>query len=256
MPVAPVRAHVMQLRAYGISWRRLSELSGSSISFVRALVEGYRTAERYGQLPDGVDAEVAARLRWIQPELRFAGPKDQIESAGSRRRLQALIAAGWSAPLLAEKLSTTRGYVRDMAVGTRRFLPDHVHRIERLHRALWDQPPPRSEQYEKLAYARALSMARRYDWVTTLAWDDIDRDEAPARLSDAGGEETNAPDETAVIELMAGRRVPAARADYLAAIDRLTARDVSQTEIGERIGWSQARVSKVLSRARDEARAN
>lgn len=103
-----------------------------------------------------------------------AGRPRLIEAIGSRRRLQALVAIGWTYPKIAERLGTS---------------PDLVHRIvsryELIRRsaaaeisALYDQMsmelPPRDTRQQKRDASYAQTVARKHGWAPPLAWDDID----------------------------------------------------------------------------------
>jgi len=102
------------------------------------------------------------------------------DAAGTRRRLQALMRAGWSLGLLSARLGCSR-----QLLNKRLHLRSHVtvataRAVAALYDELWDQAPPERDRFEK----RAATMARRYaverGFVPPLAWDDDTIDDPAA----------------------------------------------------------------------------
>jgi predicted transcriptional regulator len=98
---------------------------------------------------------------------------------GPRRRLQALVATGWSQSRLARELGLTRANFGSMmrcdqvTAGTARAVGE-------LYDRLWNQPPPEHGQRTRIAASRARNYAAERGWVPPLAWDD-DAIDDPAR---------------------------------------------------------------------------
>lgn len=119
---------------------------------------------------------------WRNHMLR-AGRADTLDSTidgrGTRRRLHALQALGWSGTVLAHHLG-----VDDALVG-RWSRAEHVTRstatrVAALYERLSGSVPPARTPAEKVSVTKARRHAARNGWVTPLAWDDIDTDEHPA----------------------------------------------------------------------------
>jgi hypothetical protein len=106
----PIRAHVTQLAAAGLSLRRIAELSGVSRGCIDALMRGKPAR---GRAPSHrIRAATAARLLLVTP---YSGqPADRTartNAAAARRRLQELIALGWSMSRIAEQLHCTHSHI-------------------------------------------------------------------------------------------------------------------------------------------------
>ena len=100
-----------------------------------------------------------------------------MPATGTHRRIQALVATGWSQAKIGGRLGMTPA---NFAAMMRR---DQVTAAtERAARAvydeLWNRPPPETGQREKIAAARARNYARANGWAPPLAWDE-DQLDAP-----------------------------------------------------------------------------
>src|SRR5918997_111026 len=94
----PVREHIAALRAAGIGVERIAHLAGLSVSHIRELAE-----HSYGDSPitRRVRPDTAARVLGVGMGDPGGAPRGRVDAPGPRRRLQALIALGWTAKLLA-----------------------------------------------------------------------------------------------------------------------------------------------------------
>ena len=95
----PVRAHLRELRADGLSLQRIAELSGVGQGTLSALV--YRAPAGQPVPPARVRADTQRRLLAVRFDLASVAAGRRIDATGTRRRLQALTALGWSASCLA-----------------------------------------------------------------------------------------------------------------------------------------------------------
>lgn len=102
---------------------------------------------------------------------RILDGKDvRVSGIGSSRRLQGLAVVGWSATEIANRLGAhgpNIGRIRrgDAATVQR----GSALAIERLTKELVDQKPPKTRHTVSVQ-----NYARRFGWVSVLAWDDID----------------------------------------------------------------------------------
>lgn len=233
---AAVRDHVLALSSVGIGRRRLAELAGVSESAIQAL----RTTKRglpVRRVTRAVgDAILAVPL--------FAEPARGVPTLarGTHRRLQALIARGWSEMQLSRELGLTSNnmptwFDRD------RVSQDKADAVAALYERLWDQHPPTATPAARGAVTRSLNFARRNGWVPPLAWDDIDNDDAPAQPDDDGGI-----DHVAVTLALAGEHVSLTPAERRECVRRLHAERWSDGRIADTIGCA----SKTVERIRDE----
>lgn len=113
--------------------------------------------------------------------MRAAGhPRPRpVDARGVRRRLQALVALGWSLSDLARFEGVHVGTVW-IWVRAERLGPSIVRRVEALYDLLSMTLPVEDSHETRQVASRARGMARRRGWVPPLAWDDIDTDDAPA----------------------------------------------------------------------------
>ncbi len=140
-----------------------------------------------GYTPSGIAAAAGVHrnhILWISDHARRSRPHviaailavrtpgGQQDGTGTRRRIQALIAAGWNITALAQRLGTS-----NHALGQRLRLGDRVHvdtaaKVRALYDELWDVPPPAGTQWERMSATRSRLMAERNGWPPPLAWDD------------------------------------------------------------------------------------
>lgn len=108
-------------------------------------------------------------------------PQPAIDATGTRRRLQALIAVGWSMSAIAER----SGY-RDRAnlhsiMRAKTVKRDTAERIAAVYDHLWDQPPPEHRPHQRAAASRSRRIAEQNGWPPPMAWDDEQIDDPSAR---------------------------------------------------------------------------
>jgi hypothetical protein len=165
--VEPLREHMRMLKRHGIGAVQLSRITG--------LAE--RTFWRINFGPDTgrVQARTARKILAVQPDFGESGNGTRIYSTGTRRRLQALIAMGWSHTVLSKEMGLSQGFLRlvhkqpTVRVRTAEVVAAHYDR-------LWNKPVPPSAMK-----SRALSMARARGYLSPLAWDDDEIDDPKAR---------------------------------------------------------------------------
>jgi hypothetical protein len=164
----PAREYVRQLAAQGIGWKQAAKLAGVPTAAVSKLLYGGPGGRPPSQR---VRPATAAAILAVRPDRGNLGPAALVPAAGTHRRIQALVATGWSQAKIGGRLGMTPA---NFAAMMRR---DHVTAAtERAARAvydeLWNQPPPERGQREKIAAARARNYARAHGWAPPLAWDE------------------------------------------------------------------------------------
>lgn len=103
---------------------------------------------------------------------RIGGVELLVDSAGTRRRLQALAVVGWSADELAPRLGVAPSMILHWRTSTSRMRKPTADAVRALYDDLWDQPGPSS---------RAAATARGKGWAPPLAWDDDEIDKPDAQ---------------------------------------------------------------------------
>lgn len=132
------------------------------------------------------DCGAASRdYKYYRDHMRAAGRADvfdsRVDATGTRRRLQALCALGWSFRELGHRLGVDDALIGRWARATtvRRSTST---RVDELYEQLSGTVPPTTTQAQRFSAARARETARREGWVPPLAWDDIDTDPAPPEV--------------------------------------------------------------------------
>lgn len=229
---APAREHVRALQAAGLGWERIAKLAGVAPPTVSSLLYG-----RAGRPPTRkIRTATAQTLLAFRPALDDLPPTAFTDAAGTRRRLQALTAAGWSVQRLAGRLGTDRAHAGRIIRGDNpRVTAATALQVRALCGELWDKLPPEGTHREKIAASRARNHARRMGWVPLAAWDAIDDpDAAPA----AGWDRRNAARDWGVL---------AEEAAFLLAAGEESWR------VAERLGVTPSTLSTTLARERKKA---
>ncbi|OQO89903.1 hypothetical protein B1813_18860 [Saccharomonospora piscinae] len=181
----PVRQHIRALQAAGMGPRRIAALAGLHPNVLRKILYG---DPRRGQAPTKrVRPHNARRILAVRASLDVLGASVLVDGTGTRRRLQALIALGWSQARLAEQvgmLPTNFG----RTLRCERVRADTARTVRALYERMWDQAPPESTWHEKSAAQRARAYARRRGWGPPMAWDDDALDDPAATPHTDAGE--------------------------------------------------------------------
>jgi len=176
----PAREHLRALSAAGIGWKRAAELAGLSTSAVSKLLYGGP-----GERPPSrrIRPQTAGAILAVKPSAGQLAPGALTGITGTRRRLQALVATGWSQARLAGELGLTGANFGAMmrcdqvTAGTARA-------VSELYDRLWNQSPPGHDQRTRIAASRARNYAAARGWVPPLAWDDDVIDDPDGRPAD------------------------------------------------------------------------
>ncbi|MGH3405861.1 MAG: WhiB family transcriptional regulator, partial [Streptosporangiaceae bacterium] len=181
----PARAHVRMLMAFGIGCDRVAALAGPAVSAgaVSALIYGHPPGPPSRKIRPEAEAAILA----VQPVLENLAATALVDPTGTRRRLQALVAAGWPQRRLAARLGwrwsnfyTVMAYPKQIAAATARA-------VIALYCELRDQPPPQATQAEKTAMLNARALAETRGWPGPDRWDDGTIDDPRAAPRTAAG---------------------------------------------------------------------
>lgn len=177
--VTEVREHVLMLGEFGIGYKRVAELAGfKSSTPVRTILWGRQDPGRVGEMQKRIKRETAEKILAVKPVIENLAPKQPVPALGTHRRVQALVARGWSVSRIGERLGWTPANFWSLMQKGTVGAATHIA-VAALYEQLWDQEPPRGEWHEKAAYTRAVNYATRRGWLPPLAWDDIDTDPTP-----------------------------------------------------------------------------
>lgn len=175
----PARAHVEALRAAGVSVRQVAVLAGVSRTRIVVLVNGIPHLGRgpSKQVRRDLAEKVLAILVPTAALHRSMRGNASVPSVGTVRRLQALVAGGWTQALIAGELGIAPSDVGRLCREGVRVSAKTAQRVEDLHRR-WEMMPGPSD--------RARARAARLGWVPALAWEEDRIDDPDARPAQAG----------------------------------------------------------------------
>lgn len=176
----PARAHLRALGEAGIGWRRAAGLAGLSSSVVSKLLYG-----RAGCAPSKrIRAATAEKILAVEACADALADKAVVDATGTRRRLRALVAIGWTQTQLAERLGLTPNnfwplvHVQSNVTAARR------RAVAELYDELWNKLPA-----DDALARKSRRYAQQHGWVPPLAWDDDQIDDPaaePAGVPEAG----------------------------------------------------------------------
>ena len=164
----PARQHVRLLAEHGVGWKRAAMLAGISTGAMSKLMYGGP-----GTRPPSrrIRPETAAAILAVRPSLAALGSRCAVDATGTRRRLQALVAIGWSQSRLAARMGMLPSNFTDV-MGRERVTAATRRAVATLYDELWDSPPREDGHREKISASRARNYARAHGWPPPLAWDD------------------------------------------------------------------------------------
>lgn len=175
VPAHDVRAHVDWLRANGMGYRAVAANAGVARSTIAGLYKSRRT----GQRREFVRRETAQLILNVSFDSRLG---IRVDATGTRRRLQALIAVGWSNSQLAQRLGWNRSNFISLLTGNAVRKSTEM-KVRRLYDELWDQRPSAETRWDRAAITRSLRRAATHGWAPPMAWDDDTIDDPMAEPS-------------------------------------------------------------------------
>lgn len=173
----PARTHVRELMAAGLGWKRVAAVAGVPNGTMTKLLYGH---PQRGSMPSQrIRLATAEKVLAISADAVGLADHALVDALGCHRRLQALVACGWSQCKLAEAIGVSRPNFGAM-MRSAQVHASTARTVRALYERLWDQRPPQATHREKISVSRAKCYARERGWVVPMAWDDIDDpDETP-----------------------------------------------------------------------------
>lgn len=168
----PVRDHINQLRQAGLGWRRIARLADVSDGIVSRIL--YGTPTRGWGPSKHINPASAAALLAVHADIDTLADGARIDATGTKRRIQALVAIGWSNAEQARRLGVTR-QSHSRIHGMTHVTAGLARTIRRLYDELSMTPAP--DGYSAVMARRE---AARRGWVSPLAWDDATIDDPNA----------------------------------------------------------------------------
>ncbi len=173
---APVREHVLNLKACGFGDRAIAALAGLDRKAVRTLLLG--RAERGTPPPAQIRPATATAILSVEPTLANLPDCTVVGSVGIIRRLRALVAAGWPQAHLGARLGQTPSSF-STALRRDQTTARTARAVQVLYNDLW-QVEPQIAGVGNQPYARAVNHARAAGWAPIGAWDDDSIDDPAA----------------------------------------------------------------------------
>lgn len=177
----PVREHMRVLNEFGIGWMRLADLADVPRGTVSKLLYGdpkRNMGPSKRLLPKNANALLA-----IEPTLDNLADRAFTDGTGTRRRLQALVAAGWPQTRLADRIGVQN--FNKMICGDQPVRASTARAAIALYDELW-RVDPRDHGVRDHVAARTRRIAIEHRWAPVGAWDDDTIDD-PAAFPDWTG---------------------------------------------------------------------
>ena len=165
---APVRAHIDYLRAAGAGTVPIARAAGVSTATIARILYGQQ-----GQRPNAtVRTQSAEAILAVTLDDCHIPDGARIDATGTRRRIQALVAAGWSFTALEPEIGIHNRHLG--AVARADYVTAAIARKVRIAYKRLVQTTPEQAGVPSQAQALARRVARRECWHGPLAWDSID----------------------------------------------------------------------------------
>lgn len=168
MSAEPVRWWIGQLHERGMTVAAIADGAGLPVGTVNSILyeKGVRQLQHVG-------IDTGARILAVEPR--------HLRAIGTRRRLQALAAIGWSTKALARRYPSVGTSALDRARCGEIGEPSRVHGVARqAYDELWNvRPEGRGAHQQRIN-------AQRNGWAPPLAWDDDTIDDPDAEPSGVG----------------------------------------------------------------------
>lgn len=240
----PARRHIAALRAAGMGHKQITRRARVSKDLCSRVERGQKT----------IHVDIAQRLLAVTVD----GPLVPREAScytsavGTSRRIQALVAAGWTLSAVAAEAGLSRGPVEALAREERATVKvGTAAAIKAATGRMWERQPPARTRAERRNRAYSLRVAAERNWAPFAAWDN-DIDDPDAKPMVDAPPVDDAPDPHLALAAVAGRlrlrSLPAADAEYVVTRLRDAGRD--KYDIADLLGCTAAEVAAVRERVR------
>ena len=167
---------VAGLKSHALAVRKAAQLADKGLTVdVLPVIPWYDVREQLG-IPLGPKAAHCAAVR------KDRQPRT-VDATGTHRRLDGLMAIGWSLPRLEREGGFADWSLRDLKK-KRRVYRKTAEAVTALYDRLSLTPPTCTTKEERLSVARAVSTARRNGYAPPMAWDDDTIDDPAGKPAD------------------------------------------------------------------------
>lgn len=192
VPARRARAHLKRLMAAGMGLKTIARTSGISHGSLSSIMYRRRSKNRTDRRPRRrrITRDLERRILAVTVDLA-GGAK--VDGAGTRRRLQALVAIGWSQQRLAALIGMTPSNFGKLIHSQRDVVRSTADSARQIYDAHWAAAPVPANRFEQAGITRAVQVARDHGWVPPLAWDGDTIDD-PAAQPDVGQQQLSGRD--------------------------------------------------------------
>ncbi|WP_134740022.1 hypothetical protein [Nocardioides sp. 503] len=253
----PARIHVRRLMAAGMGLKRICAVADLSSGVIWKLLYGCPRVDGTRRPPQKrLRPATADRILAVELDLADGA---KVATTDTARRLQALVALGWSMSKLGTRLGWTPGNFNPVVNGTQREVTVRTAKaVHSLYLALVDQAPPEDEWRDRIAASRARNLASARGWAKPLRINGRIHIGSALPLPDDALEvvDTSADaddyDEAAVLRRLSGdRTAPLTKDDRVEIVRRARADGWSLLDIQDRAGITKP--ERYLGLAQQEA---
>jgi len=226
-----------------VSIARIAELSGLHVSTVWALLYKRPAIRR-------IRPDTEAKILSVRACLDSLAPAAHTDSTGTRRRLQALTAVGWTMTALASRMPREDSQLRTVepdhptpavAYGSMwgsfrntHVTATHARAVRILYDQLWNVMPDESTPQARRAARMARNRADKAGWPPPLAWDDDVIDD---------------PDASPTADWKRPRRRTHSSVDLADDAAELLHEYQNRALVADRLGVTRSALEKAISRA-------
>lgn len=162
----PARNHVRRLMAAGMGLKRVGAAADVSTGVMWKLLYGRPNAAGQRTPSRRITKAVEARLLAVELDLADGA---MVPNTDTARRLQALVAIGWSMSKLGLRLGVLPGNFNSVVTGKRPMVTVVTAKaVHDLYLELADQQPPEDNQRDRIAASRARRHAATHGWIPPL----------------------------------------------------------------------------------------
>lgn len=237
VPADPVREHVRSLMAADIGWRRVAQAAGVQVTSLNRILYVKPLQKR-------VSTDIAEKIMAVRPSLDLIGDTTAVDGTGTRRRLQALIAVGWSQTKLGAHLGIVQTNI-GRVLTSQRVTAATARAVRDMYDKLWDTPVPEQDWRDKIAANRSRGYAAERSWAPPLAWDDETIDDPNARPHGVVHNPEGCDEESETVDLVAVERALEGDASVLLT----KAERAEAVKFGTSRGMSARQISKITQRS-------
>jgi hypothetical protein len=178
VPVERALEHIQYLRGLGMNHKLVAEVAGLNPSTTNRMlfpVNGRRTTK--------IRRETESAILAVKFDLDKIPDMANVLAVGTHRRVQALVAIGWSLPRLAEQLGMDNSHLQ--ILDRKYVLARKARAVRSVYNRLWDKQPKLTTRFERAAYSKTINWAKRQEFLPPAAWDDDTIDD-PGATPDLG----------------------------------------------------------------------